>query len=93
MRASGEGKLESGVTGFVPRPDLPSNHHDATTISVTLQVMAYNREWDRGKDNWNDENWNGGGPSYARQRDDEYYGDGKRRKFNNGVSGLSGIEI
>ncbi|EIN07565.1 hypothetical protein PUNSTDRAFT_103581 [Punctularia strigosozonata HHB-11173 SS5] len=45
--------------------------------------MAYNREWDRGKDNWNDESWNGG-PSHARQREDEYYGDGKRRKFNNG---------
>ncbi|KAF8964646.1 hypothetical protein BDZ97DRAFT_1814865 [Flammula alnicola] len=48
--------------------------------------MAYNREWDKGKDTWDD--------SYAwsahdargnvREREDEYYGDGKRRKFNNG---------
>ena len=49
--------------------------------------MAYNREWDRGKDNWGDQNWN----EYAqhgniRGREDEYYGEGKRRKFNDGVS-------
>ncbi|KAG1756233.1 uncharacterized protein EDB91DRAFT_1091342 [Suillus paluster] len=42
--------------------------------------MAYNRDWDKGKDNWGDSaawtNDRGG-----RGRDD---GDGKRRKFNNG---------
>ncbi|KAI0073405.1 hypothetical protein K474DRAFT_1603411 [Panus rudis PR-1116 ss-1] len=53
--------------------------------------MAYNREWDRGKDNWNDNSyydnslWNDYGPrGNVRSRDDEYYNDGKRRKYNNG---------
>lgn len=51
--------------------------------SSTLTTMAHNREWDRGKDVWND--------SYSwpqQEQDDEYYSDGKRRKFNNGVCGL-----
>jgi hypothetical protein len=43
--------------------------------------MAYNRDWDKGKDNWGDsEAWTDRG---GRGRDDDY-GDGKRRKFNNG---------
>ncbi|KAJ8583547.1 hypothetical protein M405DRAFT_866953 [Rhizopogon salebrosus TDB-379] len=42
--------------------------------------MAYNRDWDKGKDSWGDSGaWSGG-----RGRDDDSYGDGKRRKFNNG---------
>ncbi|KAL5532946.1 hypothetical protein ACEPAF_4720 [Sanghuangporus sanghuang] len=42
--------------------------------------MSYNREWDYGKD------WNSGGyRGQAREReDDEFYGEGKRRKYNNG---------
>ncbi|OCB88080.1 hypothetical protein A7U60_g4867 [Sanghuangporus baumii] len=42
--------------------------------------MSYNREWDYGKD------WNSGGyRGHAREReDDEFYGEGKRRKYNNG---------
>lgn len=47
--------------------------------------MAYNREWDRGKDSWNDNSWGGEVRGNARGRDDEYFGEGKRRKFNNGV--------
>lgn len=49
--------------------------------------MAYNqyREWDRGKDAWNDGSaWNDSRGS-VRGREEDYYGDGKRRKFNNGV--------
>ncbi|TCD59819.1 hypothetical protein EIP91_011398 [Steccherinum ochraceum] len=64
--------------------------------------MAYNREWDRGKDTYADpqaqawgsnayNNYNGGGwdegynqRGNVRGREDEQYGDGKRRKFNNG---------
>lgn len=50
--------------------------------------MAYNRDWDKGKDNWGDS-----GAWFAdrgsRGRDDDSYGDGKRRKFNNGVRDLS----
>ncbi|OJA14940.1 hypothetical protein AZE42_09376 [Rhizopogon vesiculosus] len=45
--------------------------------------MAHNRDWDKGKDNWGDS-----GAWFAdrggRGRDDDSYGDGKRRKFNNG---------
>jgi len=50
--------------------------------------MAYNRDWDKGKDSWGD-----GGAWFTdrggKGRDDDSYGDGKRRKFNNGVRGLS----
>ncbi|KAF5358221.1 hypothetical protein D9756_001815 [Leucocoprinus leucothites] len=46
--------------------------------------MAYNREWDRGKDSWNDNTWSGDTRGNPRGRDDEYYGEGKRRKFNTG---------
>ncbi|KAI0340191.1 hypothetical protein BDW22DRAFT_1414817 [Trametopsis cervina] len=62
--------------------------------------MAYNREWDRGKDSWNDNSWNDSSwqgdsrqdhsswneysSGHAQGKDEEYYGEGKRRKFNNG---------
>ncbi|KAI0811192.1 hypothetical protein BC629DRAFT_1479565 [Irpex lacteus] len=61
--------------------------------------MAYNREWDRGKDwnnneSWNDDSWGGYDNSWNEYgnnsnnnyqgRDDNYYNEGKRRKFNNG---------
>lgn len=47
--------------------------------------MAYNREWDRGKDSWNENSWNDGSAGQVHGRDEDYYGEGKRRKFNNGV--------
>lgn len=49
--------------------------------------MAYNREWDQGKDAWNSNNqWNENpGAGYAREREEDYHGEGKRRKFNDGV--------
>jgi RNA-binding protein 5/10 len=56
--------------------------------------MAYNRDWDRGKDSWNstyydhydDNSWNdGGGRENVRPRDEDYYSEGKRRKYNDGV--------
>ncbi|KIP07987.1 hypothetical protein PHLGIDRAFT_70177 [Phlebiopsis gigantea 11061_1 CR5-6] len=48
--------------------------------------MAYNREWDKGKSNWADQSWS----DYPQQgnvrgREDDYSGEGKRRKFNDGV--------
>ncbi|KAI0792912.1 hypothetical protein C8Q75DRAFT_751903 [Abortiporus biennis] len=55
--------------------------------------MAYNREWDRGKESsWNEHAaWNDRGHGYnnynqghVRGRDDDYYNEGKRRKYNNG---------
>ncbi|EEB89513.1 hypothetical protein MPER_12378 [Moniliophthora perniciosa FA553] len=43
--------------------------------------MAYNnREWDRGKDSYAQSGWQ----QNTRQREDDYYGEGKRRKFNAG---------
>jgi RNA-binding protein 5/10 len=57
--------------------------------------MAYNRDWDRGSDSWNGANYdsydnsswnNGGGRENVRSRDEDYYNEGKRRKYNNGVS-------
>ncbi|KIM65095.1 hypothetical protein SCLCIDRAFT_561728 [Scleroderma citrinum Foug A] len=46
--------------------------------------MAYNRDWDRGKDKWGDSvSWEADDRN-TRGRDDEYYGEGKRRKYNNG---------
>lgn len=50
--------------------------------------MAYNnREWDQGKDSWSGAStWHEGtGKGNVRQRDDDFYAEGKRRKFNNGV--------
>ena len=56
--------------------------------SRELATMSYNREWDKGKDTWDDQSWNEY-PSRGnvRGRDDDYYGEGKRRKYNNGVRG------
>jgi RNA-binding protein 5/10 len=53
--------------------------------------MAYNR--DRGKDSWNNANydhndsssWHDGGRENIRPREEDYYNEGKRRKYNNGV--------
>ncbi|KAF8163019.1 hypothetical protein B0H34DRAFT_693746 [Crassisporium funariophilum] len=48
--------------------------------------MAYNREWDKGKDSWNDPNkWSAQDQrGNIRAREDDNNGEGKRRKFNNG---------
>ncbi|KAJ3504869.1 hypothetical protein NLJ89_g7716 [Agrocybe chaxingu] len=48
--------------------------------------MAYNREWDRGKDTWSDQHaWSAqDSRGSMRDREDDAYSDGKRRKFNNG---------
>ncbi|KZT28608.1 hypothetical protein NEOLEDRAFT_1175903 [Neolentinus lepideus HHB14362 ss-1] len=48
--------------------------------------MAYNREWDRGKDQWGDSGaWNdNNGRGNIRGRDEDYHGEGKRRKYNDG---------
>ncbi|CAA7270148.1 unnamed protein product [Cyclocybe aegerita] len=48
--------------------------------------MAYNREWDRGKDSWSDQHtWSAqDSRGNVRDREEDAYSDGKRRKFNNG---------
>ncbi|KAH9927043.1 hypothetical protein B0H21DRAFT_839215 [Amylocystis lapponica] len=54
--------------------------------------MAYNREWDRGKypTGSNDASWQHPTPrANVHPRDDDYYAEGKRRKFNNGVRQLA----
>ena len=54
--------------------------------SHLLTTMAYNRDWDKGKDYWPDQGyWPADGRGNVRGREDDYYGDGKRRKHNNGV--------
>jgi len=52
--------------------------------------MAYDREWDRGKDSWTHSNqWSTqDSRAIVREREEDYSGDGKRRKFNNGVRGV-----
>jgi RNA-binding protein 5/10 len=73
---------------------LPSLHQLHTQLSLrpspsTEQAsMAYNRDWDRGKESWGDNSaWQGGdNRSHVRHREDDYGADPKRRKFNNGVS-------
>ncbi|GLB35284.1 putative glycine rich nucleic binding domain containing protein [Lyophyllum shimeji] len=53
--------------------------------------MAFNREWDQGKDAWAESSWGGADlRSNVRPREDDYYGEGKRRKFNNG--GFQGFD-
>ena len=51
-------------------------------------IMAYNREWDHGKDAWHDSGaWSdASGKVNVHPRNEEPYGEGKRRKYNNGVS-------
>lgn len=50
--------------------------------SFFIIIMAYNREWDMGKETWHDDgSWSGNGR-------DEDYGEGKKRKFNGGVRRL-----
>lgn len=57
--------------------------------------MAYNREWDRGKDSWIHSNqWSTqDSKAVVRGREEDYSGDGKRRKFNNGVRGVHPTSI
>lgn len=59
------------------------------SLSLTTIIMAYNREWDRGKDAaWsNQQSWQGVKP----RGEDDYHGDGKRRKFNNGAYDVSQV--
>lgn len=65
-------------------------HSDALTHPLTITMSYHNRdrEWDRGKDYWQQDDyssWNDGPRGSTRNRDDDYYTEGKRRKYNNGV--------
>ncbi|KAK0197332.1 hypothetical protein F5146DRAFT_1099602 [Armillaria mellea] len=52
------------------------------TLIYLKRHMAYNREWDRGKDPWAEgAQWSG---ANVRPGEDDHFGDGKRRKFNGG---------
>ena len=61
-------------------------HYLCLLTFLPLQPMAYNREWDQGKGYWSEPAWNGpDAKPHVRQREENQYGEGKRRKFNNGV--------
>lgn len=68
-------------TTFLP---FDHDHHSTTRLK-----MAYNqRDWDQGKDQWNEgySGWNSSeSRGHTRYREDEYTGDPKRRKYNDGV--------
>jgi len=71
-----------------------ATHSDALTHPLTITMSYHNRdrEWDRGKDYWQQDDyssWNDGPRGGARGRDDDYYTEGKRRKYNNGVGLLA----
>lgn len=81
LTVSGHGEMRrEGCCCLFALISLSYNH-------LLLATMAYNREWDRGKDNWDDpHSWNEyQGRGQVRGRDEDYYAEGKRRKFNNGV--------
>lgn len=65
----------------LPCPQTPICH------ASIFALMAHNREWDKGKDTWNEgAAWGAAvSGSHIRAREEDFYGDGKRRKFNNGV--------
>jgi len=76
-------KRESRVSGIATYPD-------AVTLPSTITMSYHNRdrEWDRGKDSWQQDDysaWDDGPRGNSRGRDDDYYTEGKRRKYNNGV--------
>jgi hypothetical protein len=67
-------------------PDLTRSalekRHPSFPSFIIIIIMAYNREWDMGKDTWHDDgSWSGNGR-------DEDYGEAKKRKFNGGVRRL-----
>jgi hypothetical protein len=67
------------------------SHPDALAHPPTITMSHQNRdrEWDRGKDYWQQDDyssWNDGSRGNTRVRDDDCYTEGKRRKYNNGVS-------
>jgi hypothetical protein len=64
----------------------PLSHTSSFIHHLTLCMAYNNREWDRGKDSWDDSGTSGAWDNRGAARDD-YYNDGKRRKFNNGVGG------
>jgi RNA-binding protein 5/10 len=53
--------------------------------------MAAPREWDSGKEQWAQQHtqWDDGSAKMRAREDDEYAGDGKRRKHNDGVRSVS----
>lgn len=64
----------------------PSRQPNFVPTTTLLTTMAYNRDWDKGKDYYSDQAyWPADNRGNVRGREDDYYGDGKRRKYNNGV--------
>ena len=75
----------------LPSARLLSSYHEHRSSRVTASFtsspwitskMAYNREWDKGKQA--DYGWQAP-PRGNHTRDEDFYGDSKRRKYNDGV--------
>lgn len=83
----GLGQVQSQVSEFATH--LGAFAHTST---ITMSYHNRDREWDRGKDPWQQDDyssWNDGSRGNTRGRDDDYYTEGKRRKYNNGVRFLA----
>lgn len=75
-----------GRTGLCCNLGRQPNFVSTTTTFSLLTTMAYNRDWDKGKDYWPDQGyWPVDNRGNARGREDDHSGDWKRRKYNNGV--------
>jgi len=76
--------LEIGKTKYL----FVSLFQSLTSHATIIFSMAYSRDWDKGKSAWGDAGaWgDGSGRGHFRPRDEDYQGDGKRRKYNNGVN-------
>lgn len=72
------GSVDTCLSGF----DALYSGKAAPVFPHNFIIMAYNREWDMGKEAWHD------GGSWSGNGRDEDYGEGKKRKFNGGVRRL-----
>jgi hypothetical protein len=78
--------MQVGLLTLVCPTDLTRSaveeRHRSFPSFIIIIIMAYNREWDMGKETWHD------GGSWSGNGRDEDYGEAKKRKFNGGVRQL-----
>lgn len=76
-RSSAQAPISLPLTTIIPLPR-------SDRLALSSPAMAYNREWDQGKQA-DYEAWQSGPRANTHMREEDYYGDSKRRKFNDGV--------